>query len=187
MIFASLCLFRNDVLTPIPINSDVEFVDFDLTYTCDRRSQMILKRIGNQPKKQVQQPIISDPSYCWNACLIDAGNLPNDTTRKIGDFRAADIYLWEPAEQVPFYFNDAGNLPGEGITQRHGGTQWGSIVTGVDWGGRGLIGRIGGSAEFMSWKTFVTMSNESVRPLNVPVIPPNSPNNYLWIGPAYGK
>ena len=47
--------------------------------------------------------------------------LPSGKTFKISALRPTGILQWEKDELIPFYFNDTGNHPGEGISQRHGG------------------------------------------------------------------
>jgi hypothetical protein len=53
-------------------------------------------------------------------------------THKLSLFKPTDILMWETDEYFPFYFNDAGNQPAEGISQRHsggGGQPWMSAGT----------------------------------------------------------
>ncbi|MFM7103324.1 MAG: hypothetical protein ACKOET_19100, partial [Verrucomicrobiota bacterium] len=85
------------------------------------------------------------------------------------------------------YFNDAGNQPTEGISQRHSATRWVFDRINEDWGGSSSIGRVGGSAEFMKWKTFTAMAGVDGIPRNIVRIPERSQDNFVWIGPAYGK
>jgi len=129
-------------------------------------------------------------SYTFNGSIIDNGALTGwdrGRTRKMGDFTPMDILLWETAEQRPFFFNDAGNQPTEGVSQRHSSTRWRFDIINEDWGGSSAIGRLGGTAEFMKWREFTSMGDVPGRPSNIPLIPRNDPSNFLWIGPAYKR
>jgi prepilin-type N-terminal cleavage/methylation domain-containing protein len=46
---------------------------------------------------------------------------PDGRTFKVSALRPSGILQWEKDELVPWYFNDAGNHPAEGISQRHAG------------------------------------------------------------------
>jgi hypothetical protein len=105
----------------------------------------------------------------------------------MGDFNPMDILLWETAEQRPFFFNDAGNQPSEGVSQRHGATRWRFDIINEDWGGSSAIGRLGGTAEFIKWNEFTRMGDVAGRPANIQLIPRNDPNNFLYIGPFYKR
>jgi prepilin-type N-terminal cleavage/methylation domain-containing protein len=129
-------------------------------------------------------------SYTFNGSIIDNGGLAGwdrGRTRKMGDFNATDILLWETAEQRPFFFNDAGNTPEEGVSQRHGATRWRFDIINEDWGGSSAIGSVGGQAEFMKWREFTSMGGVPGRPANIPLMPRNLLENRLWIGPAYKR
>ncbi len=119
-------------------------------------------------------------SYCMNGTV--GGYCPSDKgfagkTYKVTDFQPLDIYLWEQNETDGFYFNDAGNNPetaGEIVSQRHAG---GSDYTGnVAKGGGAMIGRVGGSAEFIRMDRFMSfISTKTARP------------NEILNGPGYRK
>jgi len=98
-------------------------------------------------------------SYCWNGTIGNyvgrTGLVPNGRTFKISDFIPTDIQLWEQNEVDGFYFNDAGNNPetaGEGVSQRHSGS--GAYNSNTDRGGGAMVGRFGGTAEFIKLKKF---------------------------------
>jgi prepilin-type N-terminal cleavage/methylation domain-containing protein len=62
-------------------------------------------------------------SYCMNAATT--GNMENNgLTFSMSKFRPDGIVYWECDEKQWFYFNDAANVPSEGISGRHskGGT-----------------------------------------------------------------
>lgn len=92
---------------------------------------------------------------------------------------------------MPFYFNDAGNQPMEPCTQRHGARNYRREEIRQNWGGGGVVGRIGGGANLLSYRQFVTMAGGTAEGLPRDVgdpftpIPPASPDNDLWIGPRW--
>ena len=100
----------------------------------------------------------------------------NGRTYQATEFRPPDIILWEQNETDGFFFNDAGSNPetlGEGLTQRHYGTgPYSGMVNGS--GGGGVIGRLGGAAEFMRMDQFLALAK------------PGGPRpNDLLNGPGY--
>ncbi len=102
-------------------------------------------------------------SYCWNGTIGNYGGgprggnqiIPNGKTFKLTDFLPTDMQLWEQNETDGFYFNDAGNnaeTGGEGVSQRHSGA--GTYTGNQDRGGGAMVGRVGGTAEFIKLKKF---------------------------------
>lgn len=134
-------------------------------------------------------------SYTWNGAVISYGNqsrLPgsnpgatspqarNPNTHKLSAFRPTDILMWEADEFTPFFFNDAGNQPREGISQRHSGGGQGSSAARPasefrDVGGGATVGTFGGTAIFMRYRTFHQQSGMLGRPSQLP--------NELWCDP----
>jgi len=106
--------------------------------------------------------------------------------RKMTEFQPLDILFWETAEGDPFLFNDAGNQPHEGISQRHKATKYVRNVLNEDWGGQSSIGRMDGSANFIRFNEFVTMAGGSVGgvPRGIRPMAKNATENYVWIGPV---
>jgi len=99
-------------------------------------------------------------SYTFNGCIIDLGSYPgfaDGKARKQSSFRPLDILFWETAEQDPFLFNDAGNQPTEGISQRHRASAYKRGVLNQNWGGQSAIGRMDGSANFIRFNDFTIM------------------------------
>ena len=79
----------------------------------------------------------------------------------LDDFQRDDILMWEQDEKSPFYFNDGGNYPNEGISVRH------SIGA--------LCGNADGSAEYrkiQDW-TFDAVTSQS----------PTQTKNRVWNRP----
>jgi len=100
-------------------------------------------------------------SYSWNGAVISYGKSPfanNGMTHKLSSFKPEDILFWETDELTPFFFNDAGNRPDEGVSQRHSGSR--ATQSGVDVGGGAAMGTFGGTAEFVKYNRFHHLSGE---------------------------
>ncbi len=148
--------------------------------------------IGAQKKVEWTGRDVKLTSYTFNGCIIDLGNLAgyeSGKARKINNFRPQDILFWETAEAEPFLFNDAGNQPTEGISQRHRASRYKRGVLNEDWGGQSGIGRMDGSASFIRYKQFTEMGGGTPQgmPVGIKAIPPASESNDVWIGPAYKR
>ncbi len=93
----------------------------------------------------------------------------NGKTYKVTQFRPMDIILWEQNETDGFYFNDAGNNPttaGEIVSQRHSGMD--TYSGNVNQGGGAMIGRVGGTAEFIRMGKFMGMvAGNAARPNDI--------------------
>ena len=121
-------------------------------------------------------------SYCMNGTVggyvgPKAGQISSGKTYKVSDFQPMDIVYWEQNETDPFYFNDAGNNPetaGEIVSQRHAGG--GNYSGNVSRGGGAMIGRVGGTAEFLKMDKFMAFVRaNSLRP------------NEILNGPGYRR
>ena len=154
-----------------------------------------LAEIGAQKKAEWTGRSIKLTSYTFNGCIIDLGNFSGYTdgkARKLTQFRPQDILFWETAEARSFYFNDAGNQPTEGISQRHKASKYKRDVVREDWGGMSAIGRMDGSASFLRFRQFTEMAGTTPDgpPTGIPnfrAIPQASDENDLWIGPGYKR
>ncbi|HKS36222.1 MAG TPA: type II secretion system protein, partial [Verrucomicrobiae bacterium] len=66
-------------------------------------------------------------SYVWNGAIIAYATPPPTLTTskfKLGALRPTGILQWEgPESEEQYLFNDVGNQPHEGISQRHGGSR----------------------------------------------------------------
>lgn len=110
---------------------------------------------GSKKAKYLARPI-KVTSYTWNGSISGlTQQLPNGRTYKVTDFRPTNILQWETDENDPFYFNDAGNQPHEGISQRHAGGRSDDTTTNV--GGRSAVGNIMGAAENLTFLKFYQM------------------------------
>lgn len=68
-------------------------------------------------------------SYVMNGAVAGYGRLGPGRSFKLGSFAPLSILYWETDERTPFFFNDGGSYPSEGITERHVG---GAIVGAFD-------------------------------------------------------
>ena len=118
---------------------------------------------GTKRKLYLQRPI-KIISYDWSGQVAGyiaafAGRqprLPEGATFKISALRPSGIVQWEKDELIPFYFNDAGNHPGEGISQRHGGGN--PVRAQVDVKGGASVGILDGSARRISYSRYYAMA-----------------------------
>jgi prepilin-type N-terminal cleavage/methylation domain-containing protein len=90
--------------------------------TCPRDAA---ERGGGQGKADFKRRQIKITSYVWNGAII-AYAAPPLTTKtskfKLSSLRTTGILLWEgPESEESFLFNDVGNQPHEGVSQRHAG------------------------------------------------------------------
>ena len=124
---------------------------------------------GSKRNQYLQRPI-KVTSYTWNGSISGLGQqLPNGATYKISSFRPTNLVQWETDENTPFFFNDAGNSPDEGISQRHSGSP--SKASHTDVGGRSAVGTIMGSASNLTFQRYYEMvpqikSNQTIAPPN---------------------
>lgn len=154
-----------------------------------------MAEVGGVKKTEWSQRSVKLTSYTFNGCIIDNGTYAGwekGKARKQTQFRPQDILFWETAESRPFYFNDAGNQPIEGISQRHKANKYKREVIKEDWGGQSGMGRMDGSANFIRFRQFMEFAGTTPdgAPTGIPgfrAIPPASDQNDLWIGPAYKR
>ncbi|MBX3745532.1 MAG: type II secretion system protein [Verrucomicrobiae bacterium] len=117
-------------------------------------------------------------SYTWNGAISGLGNqLPNGGTYKVTSLRPSNIQLWEANEYDAFWFNDAGNQPHEGISQRHAGGN--TTSTTMDVKGGAIVGAIGGHAELMKFKKYYDMAG--VRSGGARFRPAELPNDLFYV------
>jgi hypothetical protein len=134
---------------------------------------------GTNSKLFLQRPI-KITSYTWNGNIIFFHNKPSPATgsynaskvRKISATDPGDIVQWETDDTTPFWFNDAGNKPLEGISQRHktGGTNKNNRQ---DVGGAATVGIVSGASVNLTYKKFYAMAQTG----GVPAAP-----NDIWWG-----
>ena len=113
---------------------------------------------GSKKNLYLQRPI-KITSYDWSGHVggyIVSGLQPDGKTFKLSDFKGSNILQWEKEELIPFYFNDAGNHPAEGISQRHGGGN--NKQAQIDVKGGAAVGCIGGQAVNIKYRRWYEMA-----------------------------
>ena len=119
-------------------------------------------------------------SYKMNGAVCGYGgkevvNSSLGGTYKLSAFTPKDRVLWEADETVPFNFNDAASNPSnsaEGASQRHG---QGGANGPAQFSDAAIVGRLGGGAEFVPWRSFGDLRSAST----------SSRPNELLCGPGY--
>jgi len=129
-------------------------------------------------KKFAKRPI-KITSYTWNGNIINfhsgkpTRNYVWSKVRKMSATNPGDIVQWETEDFDPFYFNDAGNQPHEGISQRHA-TSVSTTGTHKDVGGSSTVGIVSGAAMNLSYKKYYDLAGLPGQP------PPPVPNEIWW-------
>jgi prepilin-type N-terminal cleavage/methylation domain-containing protein len=94
------------------------------TFTCPKDES---DRSGGSKKVKFKQRSLKVTSYIWNGAIIAYADQPATkpfSKFKLGSLRPTGILLWEGNEdETAYLFNDLGNQPHEGISQRHGGSR----------------------------------------------------------------
>jgi prepilin-type N-terminal cleavage/methylation domain-containing protein len=92
--------------------------------TCPRDAAERGTGRGREDYKKRQ---IKITSYVWNGAIIGYAAPPPaiKTSRfKLGSLRSTGILMWEgPESEEQYLFNDVGNQPHEGVSQRHAGAR----------------------------------------------------------------
>ena len=76
MILATFCLDRDHIMAAVFVESDVEFVDFDLPHTLDSCPKMVLKTIGREAEECVDQAVV--PDDCQQGLFVVVERIGSD-------------------------------------------------------------------------------------------------------------
>jgi len=132
---------------------------------------------GTNKRLFLQRPI-KLTSYTWNGNIIffhsgnpASGGYNASRVRKISATDPGNIVQWETDDSNPFWFNDAGNQPAEGISQRHV-TSSTARNNRDDVGGASTVGIVSGSSLNLTYKKFYAMAQTGGRP--------TVPNDIWW-------
>lgn len=137
-------------------------------------------------KKEWIRREVKITSYVWNGAIISYTDWTGAFSKyKIGDLRPTGILMWEaPEEEEAYLFNDTGNTPHEGVSQRHGGgrvakTQKDNV------GGVATMGNLSGSSYVIKRAKWFTpqLAGRAVWP-DAPN--PDGPND-AWFNPAHPR
>ena len=88
----SFGLNRNHELPTMPINSDVNFVYFDLPNLLNCCAQVVLQRIRGNAKEYIYQPVLSD--FGQKRLLITQRIRTNDFWCRIGHLDGQQLFSW---------------------------------------------------------------------------------------------
>jgi prepilin-type N-terminal cleavage/methylation domain-containing protein len=141
-------------------------------------------RTSSKGRADYKRRQIKITSYVWNGAIISYGNVPTTTKTskfKLSSLRSSGILLWEgPESESGFLFNDVGNQPHEGISQRHASArrprdQQDNV------GGVAVLGVLNGASSRIRFSKWFTPELAGKN------IWPNSPNhkgpNDAWFNP----
>jgi prepilin-type N-terminal cleavage/methylation domain-containing protein len=123
-------------------------------------------------------------SYVWNGAIIAYAVPPlsiKTSKFKLGSLRSTGILLWEgPESESQYLFNDVGNQPHEGISQRHAGMRRPKDQT-QNVGGIAPLGSLSGSAYTVKMSKWFSpdLAGKNIWP-NTPN--PSGPND-AWYNP----
>ncbi|MBI3192765.1 MAG: prepilin-type N-terminal cleavage/methylation domain-containing protein [Pedosphaera parvula] len=137
-------------------------------------------------KDLFNQRNIKITSYTWSGHLAGYTGprpaTPSGQTHRITSFGPTRIFHWETDERDAFLFNDAGNQPTEGISQRHAGGWTRQMRRDVK--GSANVGCIGGHVINIKYRTFYLLVGPSgYGPANITRRDPPAPND-MWYDPA---
>lgn len=123
-------------------------------------------------------------SYCFNGALISYGAQPQIETAKfpLGSLRPTGLLVWEANEDMTAYnFNDSGNTPHEGISQRHAAAKIAKAQN-EEVGGVATFGNLSGSAFTMKMRRWFSpdFAGKNIWPATPNFIGPND----AWYNPA---
>jgi prepilin-type N-terminal cleavage/methylation domain-containing protein len=149
--------------------------------TCPRDAA---ERGSSRGKADYKRRQIKITSYVWNGAII-AYNAPpiqiKTSKFKLGQLRPTGILMWEgPESEEDYLFNDVGNQPHEGISQRHVGTRRPKDQK-ENVGGIAPMGTLSGSAYVVKMTKWLSpeMAGKNIWPANPN---PSGPND-AWYNP----
>jgi prepilin-type N-terminal cleavage/methylation domain-containing protein len=100
------------------------YVEATRTFTCPKDES---DRGAGVKKLKFKQRSLKITSYIWNGATIAYQDQPVTkpfSKYRLGSLRPTGILMWEGNEdETAYLFNDLGNTPHEGISQRHAGSR----------------------------------------------------------------
>ena len=177
---------RND---PLIMSNQIEFVKRGQlgpyiqnvkSLTCPKDET---DRAKGQKKVKFTERIIKISSYLWNGAIISYGQHTGPFSKyKISELPGTGILMWEANEdETEYNFNDVGNHPHEGISQRHGAARAGKTQM-DNVGGIATMGNLTGSAYVIKMRQWFSprMAGTAIWPA---AANPAGPND-AWYNPA---
>jgi len=124
------------------------------TLTCPKDAS---ERATGKGREDFRRRSIKITSYIWNGAIISYDSPPpgiRNSKFKLSSLRTTGILLWEgPESESEYLFNDLGNTPHEGVSQRHSGYKRPKDQT-EKVGGIAPVGNLSGasySVKMMRW------------------------------------
>ena len=151
------------------------------TLTCPKDAS---ERGSGKPKDDFKRRQIKITSYVWNGSIIgfQPPALPMTTSRfRLSGLRPTGILLWEaPESEESFLFNDVGNQPHEGISQRHAGSRRAKDQK-DNVGGIATVGTLSGSSSTIKMQKWFSpdLAGKAIWPATAN---PKGPND-AWFNP----
>lgn len=143
------------------------------------------RRSNSTRIKRYKQRTIKITSYSFNGAIISYQAQPAEiktSKYKLGSLRPTGVLLWEANEDMPsFNFNDVGNTPHEGISQRHATTKL-ARDNADNIGGIATLGELSGSSRTVPMSKWFSpqMAGSNIWPQGPN---PEGPND-AWFNPA---
>lgn len=129
-------------------------------------------------------------SYVWNGAIISYAAWPQPFSKyKLSDLRPTGILMWEAPEQEEDYlFNDTGNTPHEGVSQRHGGGRVAKTQA-DEVGGIATMGNLSGASYVIKRRRWFSpeLAGTAVWRMNGGPAPNPAGPNDAWYNPAHPK
>ena len=151
------------------------------TLTCPKDAS---ERGAGKAKDDFKRRQIKLTSYVWNGAIIAYQTLPaqiKTSKFKLSGLRPTGILLWEaPDSEEQFLFNDVGNQPHEGISQRHAGSRRAKDQK-ENVGGIATIGTLSGSSHTIKMQKWFSpdLAGKAIWPATAN---PKGPND-AWFNP----
>jgi hypothetical protein len=145
----------------------------------------VADRASGKGKDDFKRRSIKICSYVWNGSIISFGTIPATmkfSKYKLSQLRPTGILMWEgPESEEAYLYNDVGNHPHEGVSQRHGGsrrpTNQKENVSGI-----APVGNLSGSGFTMKMQKWFSpdLAGKNIWPANPNPVGPND----AWYNPA---
>ncbi|HAB16035.1 MAG TPA: type II secretion system protein [Verrucomicrobiota bacterium] len=145
----------------------------------------LAERGSAKGKADFKKREIKITSYVWNGAIISyATPAPTQITSsfKLGALRTTGILMWEgPESEEQYLFNDVGNQPHEGVSQRHGGGRRPKDQKEYV-GGVAPVGRLDGSGTPLKMQTWFSpdYAGKAIWPATANPVGPND----CWYNPS---
>ncbi|MSU34484.1 MAG: type II secretion system protein [Pedosphaera sp.] len=137
------------------------------------------ERGSGKAKEDYKRRGIKITSFVWNGApnAFSSQDSKTPTSRfKLGQLRTTGILLWEaPEHENDYLFNDVGNQPHEGVSQRHGNGRRAKDQTDTGAGGIATFGNLSGASFTLNLKKWFSpeYAGKNVWPATANPVGPN--------------